>query len=639
MEDKKIENKKIMKKKGPIRFEAIIPFVLIVVLVGLYTKFFLDTHLRLGMEKIGGIVHGAEVNIADVNTSFLNGSFEIKGIEVTNKEQPELNLIQIGRIGMGMSWDALLRGKILIPAAGIEGIALSHKRKSKGEVYPEKPADAQPSAAGKIAADAKNKVLEQSKEEFEGNVLGDVATVLEGTDAKDQVQNIRGDLASEKRVDELEKLLKDKEKEWATRADQMKDKEELKALQAKLKGIKIDKKKPWEALKEAKVVTEEIKKKVNQIKNSGRDLKNDITYFKNSIAEIDDLVKKDLQDLQSRVKIPELDPASFAKKLLGNMFKEKMGETMKYVDLARKYMPPPKDKTKEEPKVNVANELSKRGRMIKFPITTGYPLFWLKEAKVSVIGEDTFSGSLTNVTTAPSFIKKPAVFEAKGDLKKENIQGINLKITMDHVTSVPKERLEINVASLPTPARVLSKSPSAQLTLKEGRATSRFSAEISGENAEVMWNSRTMKPEFDVAAKNERMTKILQSVTASLPELTLNAQAVGQLSSLKWSVNSNLGTEFSRAIKQELGNQVELAKAELKQKIDAKIGPKKEKLMGEYNKLKGKLDGLLSKNEKEAEFASSDAENSAKAAAPTPANKAEEVKDDLLNKLKKKIKF
>ncbi|GAB4414272.1 MAG: hypothetical protein OHK0056_20960 [Bacteriovoracaceae bacterium] len=628
------ETKKI-KKKGPIRFEAIIPFTVLIVLVGLYTKFFLDSHLRFGMEKVGGMIHGAEVNVTDVKTSFLGGTFDILGIQVTNKESPSLNLIKLDRIGMTVSWDALLRGKFVVPEAGIEGISLNSKRDRPGEVYPIAPKKA--SQAGKIAAEAKDKVLKQSKQEFEGNILGDVATVLDGTNAKDQLRDIRGELASEKRVDELEALLKIKEEEWKQKAEKFKDKEELKALQAKLKAIKIDKKKPWESLKEVKKVTGEIKAKVNEIKNTSKDLKNDINYFKNSIAEIDDLVKKDLKDLESRVKLPVIDAASFAKKLLGNMFIEKMGETMKYVELARQYMPPPKEK---EVKVNVAKEISSKGRLVRFPITTSYPLFWLKEAKISMVGEDTFKGALTNVTSNPSHVGKPAVFSASGDLSKQNIFGINLKATIDHVTSVPKESLEIRVNSLPTPAKELSKSESAKLTLKEGTASSNFIASISGENVLVSWENRTRKPAFDVSAKNERLKRILQSVTSSLPELTLNAKAEGHYSALRWTVNSNLGTEFSRAIKSELGNQFELAKAELKQKIDAKIGPKKEKLMGQYNKLKDKFDDLLNKNDKEVDQLANSAEKDAESSsAPTPENIVDEAKDKLLKGLKKKIKF
>lgn len=630
------QDTKNIKKKGPIRFEAIIPFTIIVILIGLYSKFFLDTHLRIGMEKIGGIVHGAEINVADVKTSFFNGTFDIFKIQVTNKEEPALNLIQLDQIGMQMSWDALLRGKIVVPRATVEGISLNAKRQKPGKVFPVE-AQVQNSAAAKVAAEAKDKVLSQSKEEFDGNVLGDVANVLDGASAKDQIGDIRDQLASEKRVDELEALLKTKEEEWKNKADQLKDKEELKALQAKLKSIKVDKKKPWESLKEVKKVTSEIKAKVNEIKNTSKELKNDISYFKNSIAEIDDLVKKDLKDLESRVKIPELDAASFAKKLLGNMFREKMGETIKYVELARKYMPPPKPK---EEKVNVAKELASKGRLVRFPITTSYPLFWLKEANVSMVGEDTFKGSLSNVTSNPAHVGKPAVFQASGDLSKQNISGINLKVTVDHVTETPKESIELSVDSVPTPEKELSKSDSAKLTLKEGSASSRFVAAISGENALVSWNSRTRKPEFLVAAKNERMTKILENVVSSLPELTLNAKAEGPISSLQWSVNSNLGGEFARSIKNELGNQVELAKAELKQKIDAKIGPKKEKLQGQYNKLKDKFDDLLNKNEKEADVVANAAQKEEGAAQASPVEeKAEEAKDKLLKGLKKKIKF
>ena len=47
------------KKKGPIRFEAVLPFTIIVLVVWAYFFFFFDNHLRAGMEYFGTNANGA----------------------------------------------------------------------------------------------------------------------------------------------------------------------------------------------------------------------------------------------------------------------------------------------------------------------------------------------------------------------------------------------------------------------------------------------------------------------------------------------------------------------------------------------------------------------------------------------------
>ncbi|NJM09721.1 MAG: hypothetical protein HC883_02150 [Bdellovibrionaceae bacterium] len=63
------------------------------------------------IEYVGTQVNGAEVNVGHLNTSFLRASLEIGGIEVTDKNKPERNLVEVGSIKFKMLWDALLRAK------------------------------------------------------------------------------------------------------------------------------------------------------------------------------------------------------------------------------------------------------------------------------------------------------------------------------------------------------------------------------------------------------------------------------------------------------------------------------------------------------------------------------------------------
>lgn len=75
---------KKVKKKGPIRFEAIIPVTIISLLSFVYFSFYFDLHLKNLFEYIGTQANGAEVNVGSVNTSFIKGSFSLNKLEVTD---------------------------------------------------------------------------------------------------------------------------------------------------------------------------------------------------------------------------------------------------------------------------------------------------------------------------------------------------------------------------------------------------------------------------------------------------------------------------------------------------------------------------------------------------------------------------
>ena len=111
------DTKELEKSKGPIRFEAIVPIAIVCAATYFYFALLFDLHLRKGIEWTASYVHGAEVNVAKLHTSFLRGTFRMTGLQVTDKEEPTRNLIVIGDIRFGFLWDALLRAKFVVEDA------------------------------------------------------------------------------------------------------------------------------------------------------------------------------------------------------------------------------------------------------------------------------------------------------------------------------------------------------------------------------------------------------------------------------------------------------------------------------------------------------------------------------------------
>lgn len=579
------------KAKGPLRTEAVVPISIIILAMFLYFHFIFDSNLRKAIEWGGTYVHGAEVNVGQLTTSFISGSFSLKHLEVTDKESPSRNLIKIGEIKFHFLWDALLRAKFVVADAGIDGIEIYSPRKKLGYVTPPNPAD--------TSALAKNEksVLDQTK--TESGSFDKISEMVDGVGGSDVAKSIQGDLKSEALIKELEADLKTKEKTWKERIDKLPNKEEFTALTARAKALKFNTKDPKgfaNDLKELSRIKKDADAKISNFKSISKDLKDDIEKYSSAFKSIDDLVKQDIKDIESKLKLPNLESGDLSNSIYGNIFGSKLVTAQKYMLLARKYLPPPKDpKKKQEDELIPRSRAS--GKNYKFKVTTGYPLFWLKKSSIS--SEPTsegfagkVSGKLTDVTSDPAFVGRPAVLDVSGDFPHSNVHDAKLKITVDHVNE-PKETVELSVGEFPLAEQSLIKGSTVNLGVKKAVGSSGLFAQLNSENLIIELKNEFKKIDYDLNAKSKTVKEALTGILADISVITLDASAKGTWSHLDLHINSNLGSELSQGLKKYVQARLDEIRKKIQNTIDSKIKPQQEKLTRDFNKIKGLTDGDL----------------------------------------------
>lgn len=628
------------KTKGPIRFEAVIPAAIVIALIGAYFHFFFDSNLRRGIEWTGTFVHGAEVNVGDINTSVFRGSFEMLNLQITDKEKPHRNIFQVGRIHFQFMWDALLRAKFVIDDASIKNIQALVPRKKPGYVRPPEPPKKDDGALAKV----EKEVLDQTKKEYNENLLGDIATVLGGMDAKDQLKNIEGELKSSARIKELETELKEKQKVWQEKIKALPQGKELEALGERIKGLKFDTKKPKEfaeSLKQAQKIIKEADQKVKLVSETGKILKTDLDTYNQAFKDLEKMVEQDLEGLQKRLKIPSIDGKDFSTKLFMNMVNQRLGSVRKYMEVAREYMPPKKSK-EEKQQEQLIPPARGQGRNYRFPITTGYPLFWLKHAGLSSeVSQSEYSGNISgeikDLTSDPVFLGRPTVITLSGDFPKQQIFDVNAKIVLDHTTEHPKESMNLSVGGYPFGGKKLSDSKDLQLGINEAKGQTDMNASLESNRLTVDLNNRFKEVKYDLEAKNKMVKEIVGNVLSAIPEITLNANITGTWDNIKMHINSNLGDELSKGFKQQIQAKIDEARAQLKQLIDEKIGGEKKKLTEDFDKVKGQITGELDKKKSEVDKAKTDAEKQVKGGkgSNSPTKKLEEEGKKAIKGLKK----
>jgi uncharacterized protein (TIGR03545 family) len=622
------------KAKGPIRYEAIVPITLVVLLIFAYFKFFFDYHLRKGIEYGATYANGAEVNVGFLNTSFWNASLRMGNIQVTNKEAPKQNIIQIGGVSFKTDWDGLLRGKVIISDAAIDDIMVNTPRKHAGRVLPVK------KSSGNAMETLKGQALQETQKVLDGNIFGDVAAVAGGENYKDKLKDMQGELKSAQFIAKMETELKTKEVLWKERIAKLPKKEEFKAIEARVKAIKVDGKDPASAVRaiaEIDSLYKEVDSKVKAVKESKEALNSDIAEYKNIYGDIQKFVDEDIKDLEGKLGIPSLDPKDLAMRVFGRQFGSQIQRAEKYMRIAREYMPPPKKPGEKEEITPREREV---GKSYKFPITKYYPQFWLKRAHInSKATEGGFSGNIAgdilNVTNEPHTLGLPAEAKLSGDFPHSNISGVVLHAIIDHTTDVPKESGVIRVGAFPLEDMMLSKSHDVTFGFKKAIGSSELKAELQEEKLSINFDATFDKIDYIVESEKAKVKEILTGIAGGLGALTLNGHADGTWKNMSLGLNSNLGARLQAALKAEFDKQISGLKEQLRAKVNEKVAGQKEKLMAQVKGFEEKY-GVSLKSQDEAI-------NSLKAKLDEEKNKATKKQgqklEDAAKKLFKGIKF
>lgn len=577
------------KAKGMIRYEAVVPVLIVFALFFAYFKFFFDMHLRMGIEYGATYANGAEVNVGDVTTSFFNASMKISDIQVTNKEIPKQNIVQIGGVSFKTEWDGLLRGKVIVSDAAIDDIMVNTNRKHAGRVLPVK------KSSEDSMETLKGQALAETEKALDGSIFGDVAAIAGGVDYKDQLKKMEGQLKSSQFIAKMEVELKEKEKLWKERIEKLPKSDEIKALEKRVKALKVNGKDPiaiMNSVKEIDALYKEIDTKVKAVKESKDALSADVQQYKNIVGDVKNFVDQDIKDLEGKLGIPSLDPKDLGMRVFGRQFAGEIRRAEKYMRLAREYMPPPKKPgaAKEE----LTPREREQGKNYKFPITTFYPKFWLKRAHINSKATQggfsgTIAGDILNVTDDPKVIGKPAEAKLSGDFPNSDIHGVLLHAVVDHTTDVPVEKGTIKVGAFPLQKTMLSESSDVTFGFNSALGSSVLTAELKEENLDLKFNANFAKIDYLVDAKSSKVKEILTNIVKSIGPLDLNGSAVGTWKSMDLGLNTNLGSELQKALKAEFDNQMKDLKAKLRASVEEKIKGQKDKLEAQVKGFEEKI--------------------------------------------------
>ena len=556
-----------------MRWSYILPRLSLLALVWAFSFFAFDPLLKWGLIK--GIEKGAnaKAEIAGLKTTFLHPSLKITGFAVADAKDEFRNLAEFSELSFSAAGAPLLQKKLLVENASLAGLRFGTARKTSGKLpfVKEEP----PSA-----------LVQELKEESKNFALERAADAK--TDTVNDYKVNADDLESVKMAKQLEQTYEKDYADLAARLDTKKYEDGLAAL-----GARYDKAKgEGNFAKQAKDYAEigkEANKLTGQFKKDKQDIEAAAATLKDSFKGLEEARKKDLAAVMAKLKLPAMDTQSIARMLAGPLIAEKTAQAMKWMAMAKKYMP-------ASSKGVLKNE-APRGRVVHFPKEKGYPSVLVRKLALSgELGlEDplSYSGVIEGLTTQPQVYGRPTtalITGAKGARKLE------FKCSVNAAGDEIKTDSELSYSGMPVRQLQLG-SPSSFLVDITG-ATGAFDAALrtEGEKLDGRAAVRLTGASFKADAEKIKAAPLksaVESAFAKLSSALIETEIAGTVKDPKLSIRTDLADALTKAFSGAMGAEVKKAQDEARRKIDEALKPYREKLDNLAASKKAGLDAKL----------------------------------------------
>ncbi len=117
-----------------IRWWGLGAFVAIVGGIVALWVLFADTLVRRGVESAGTSMVGARVELEAADVGFSPARLELRGLAVTNPDEPMRNALEAERLAFDIDWIGLLLDRVHIDEVSVEGLQFGTERETSGAV-------------------------------------------------------------------------------------------------------------------------------------------------------------------------------------------------------------------------------------------------------------------------------------------------------------------------------------------------------------------------------------------------------------------------------------------------------------------------------------------------------------------------
>lgn len=561
-----------------IRWKAVAPLAVTLVLVAALWWLFLDIAVERAIEYAGTEIVGARVDVGSVRVSLGRGAVTVRGLEVTNPDQPMTNLVQADQIVAQVRVLPLLEKKVVIDTMAVRGVRFGTPRRSSGAIPRKSP------TTGRIA---------RAISDWAGRIripplsLQGLSTVVDVSRISvDSLRTVTQARAISQQSDSLRRT-------WQTQLaglDPQPQIDSARALIARLKAADV-RALGLAGTRDLVTTSRGSGSRLGQAADRVQGFETQVKAGVGSLrSEVDGLAaarQADYAYARGLVNLPSLETPDLSPALFGAMAIERIKPILYWLSLAEQYLPPGLDPRRERG----PERMRASGTTVRFPREPEYPGFLLvyAGADAEVGGTGTAAGryaaTLTGLTTAPALYGRPTRLSAQRAGAARGPRAGSLYAVLNHVKAPLNDSVTAALDGVTLPTVALP-AAGARLALGSGAVQVRLtrigeslSGSMTWRSGEVRWTrgaqdsaGSPVSPGGNPSVGSTQWAQdLLWRTVSRLNTVEVEVRVAGRVAAPSLGVSSNVGREVAQALRREVGAEVNRQEQRLRAQVDALV--------------------------------------------------------------------
>jgi uncharacterized protein (TIGR03545 family) len=550
------------------RWKAIVPMLVFAVLLAVFWVFYVDRAIRKAIEFVGTEIVGAKVELESARLRLVQADLVLKGLQVTDPNQPMRNLFEIPELVADLNGRALLSKKVVVETLAVRGMRFGTPRQTSGAIENPSPATG---LVTRRVLDWANGIPVPTLD-----LAGLAGTVVrvEAINA-DSLRTLRQARLVQAAADSTRSALEAR----IRGLDPQPVIDSARALVTQLQGTDPRRMSAAQAATTAagaRSTIQRVTRTKDDVIAAKAAVDSGVAALRGLVGQMDEARQADYAYARGLLNIPSLAPPDISMSLFGAMAIERLKPVLYWVHLAEQYIPPGLDPRRDPG----PERLRMAGTTYRFPFQHAWPAFLLEhaDADLAIGGETVVAGAyravVTGATTEPTVYGRPMYFSAG---RTSNVGPRDLRVggMMDRV-GAPRDSVTALVPGVTLPAIPIG---GANATLDLGRSTlelvqTRSGAALDGiyrvTSDAVQWRRTGDSAVAAAAPMGSRAWAegLLWRAISSVPNVSIEARIGGTLEAPRFALSSNVGDAVSASLRQALGQEVQRAEAQARAQVD-----------------------------------------------------------------------
>ena len=580
-----------------LRWKAILPLGLLLLLFAVGWVLFLDRMVARTVEIVGAEIVGARVDVASADVNLTAGRVSILGLQAANPDSPKRNMVEVEELVADVRVGALLRKKLVIEQLSARGVRFGTERTTSGEL--EDPSPQSGLLMRRISGWADQVRIPPLS--------------LAGLGEAVNVNAISADSLRTPALAQATMSLADSSRgvweENLNRLDPQPMIDSARNLASRLS--------------DANPITLGLAG-VRGLAGSARNTLTSVRDVEGNLTRLDSVVRSGVGQLQQQVQqlaasreadyryatsllqLPSLDSPDVSPNLFGGLAVARMERVLYWLGQAERFLPPGLD-----PRRFAGSDRARRaGTTVKFPNRGGDPDFLIESADADLeIGgaggtAGRYAARLTGLTTQPTVYGQPLQFFVERTGGVVGPSDVSVTAFLDHVSGSIRDSLAVRLQGVSLP-RIDLNSLGASLTL--GGGTSELSLIRMGDSLSGSWkwmssniewarlaDAGSGEPGAGAAEQASQFGRdFLWRAVSALEDVEIEVRFSGSVRGPSLSIGSNVGRAVAQSLRRELGREIDRAEQQVRAEVDRLVANRVNEARGSVNALQSDIESRV----------------------------------------------